>query len=227
MSKFVTTTYSNQKRIPLVEGGLVSLPVTVNDANIAANSEGKKIVAAGTIVGGSVFADPANKVAAANTPGTVDLESTGANNDITITNKTTKAMKIQLVDPAGNSKPLFVQVINDTIQVSLATSGAGAITSTGAEVVALLNANPVTNELISAANKGTDTGAAAVTAVNATTIPAPTVVPEGVLLEDADVTNGPCGAAMAVMGILDLNKLAATPSAMAQKVLAGRIVFAK
>ena len=227
MSKFVTTAYTNKKRIPLVEEGLVALTATVDDSGLVADSELKKIVVAGTIVGGGFLADPANKVSVANTAGTVDLVSTGANNDITITNKTTGALKIQLVDPSANSQTLGVAVTTDTIKVMLATSGAGAITSTGIDVIALLNANPVTQKLITAANKGTDTGAAVVTAVAAADIPAPTVIPEGVLLDDVDCTHGPKSGAIAIMGVMDLNKLPAVPSAMAVAALAGRILFAK
>jgi len=227
VSKFATTTYSNKKRIPLVEEGLISLTATVDDNGLVANSEGKKIVVAGTIVGGGFLSDPANKVAAANTAGTANLVCVGANNDITIINKTTGALKVELVDPAGNSQALKVQAVNDTIQVLLATSGAGAITSTGADVVALLNANPLTSTRLVASNKGTDTGVAAVTALAAVTIPAPAVIPEGVLLDDVDVTHGPHSGAVAVYGILDLNKLPAVPSAMAVAALAGRILFAK
>ena len=72
MSKFATTTYSNNKRITLVEEGLIALTATVDNAGLSADSEGKKIVVAGTIVGGGFLADPANKVAAANTAGTAN-----------------------------------------------------------------------------------------------------------------------------------------------------------
>lgn len=227
MSKFATTTYSNKKRIPLVEEGLVALTATVNDAGLVADSEGKKIVVAGTIVGGGFIADPANKVAAANTAGTADLVCAGANNDITLVNKGLVALKVALIDPAANSQTLKLDISTDTIKVLLKTGAGGAIESTGAEVVALLNANPYTSELLVAANKGADTGAAVVTALAAVTIPAPTVIPDGVLLDDVDVTHGPHSGAVAVKGIMDLNKLPAVPSAMAVAALTGRILFAK
>lgn len=227
MSKFATTTYSNKKRIPLVEEGLVALTATVNDAGLVADSEGKKIVVAGTLVGGGFIADPANKVSAANTAGTADLVCAGANNDITLVNKGLVALKVALIDPAANSQTLKLDFSTDTIKVLLKTGAGGAIESTGAEVVALLNANPYTAELLVAANKGADTGAAVVTALAAVTLPAPTVVPEGVLLDDVDCTYGPKSGAVAVAGIMDLNKLPAVPSAMAVAALTGRILFAK
>ena len=136
-------------------------------------------------------------------------------------------LKVSLVDPAGNSKALALDLTTDIIKVSLATSAAGAITSTATEVDALLNANPITKEILVAANKGTDTGAGVVTAVAAVTIDGSAVkYPEGVLLSDVDVTYGPKAGAVIIRGIVDLAKLTVAPSAFAKKALAGRIVFA-
>lgn len=50
MSKFVTTTYSSPKEITKFDH-YVSIGVTVDDTGVAANSDGKKIVPAGTILG--------------------------------------------------------------------------------------------------------------------------------------------------------------------------------
>ena len=226
MSKMKTTAYANNVNVERIPGSRC-IAVTVDDTGVAANSEGKKIVPAGTIVGGNVFADPANKVADANNPAKGDLESTGTNNDITVTNLTGSVIKVQLVDPAGNNKTLGLDLTTDTIKVMLATGGTGAITSTAADVIALLNANPITKAILVAANKGTDTGESVVTAVAAVTIDGSAVkYPEGVLLNDVDVTYGPKSGAMIVSGIVDLAKLTAAPSALARKALAGRIVFA-
>ncbi|MHC1760530.1 MAG: hypothetical protein AB9917_13680 [Negativicutes bacterium] len=224
--KFTETTYGNHTNILAFPDHYIAVPVMVDstDSAIVANGDGKKILSAGSPIGGGFLSSTTAKALSANAPGSVDLVSTGANNDITITNKTTKAMKIQLVDPAANSQALKVQVVNDKIEVLLATSGAGAITSTGAEVVALLNANAVTGALISAANKGTDTGAAAVTAVAATDIPAPTVVPEAILLHDVDVTNGDAPGAALIHGFVSttaLTSLSITPCAAAVSALKG------
>ena len=126
MSKMKTTAYANNVNVELIPGSRC-IAVTVDDTGVAANSEGKKIVPAGTIVGGNVFADPANKVADANNPAKGDLESTGTNNDITVTNLTGSVIKVQLVDPAGNNKTLGLDLTTDTIKVMLATGGTGAI----------------------------------------------------------------------------------------------------
>lgn len=52
MSKFVETTYGNKKGILKFPDHYVNLAVTVSDVGITANAEGKKIVPAGTIIGG-------------------------------------------------------------------------------------------------------------------------------------------------------------------------------
>ncbi|ERM20335.1 hypothetical protein [Brevibacillus laterosporus] len=62
MSKYVETSYSNKKEILKFPDHYVALAVTVDDTGVMANAEGKKIVPAGTILGGGVLADP-SKVA--------------------------------------------------------------------------------------------------------------------------------------------------------------------
>lgn len=54
--KFKTETYGNQKGIVKFPDHYVNIPVTVSDAGVSA-SNGKKIVPAGTILGGGVFED--------------------------------------------------------------------------------------------------------------------------------------------------------------------------
>lgn len=50
---------------------------------------------------------------------------------------------------------------------------------------------------------------------------------EGVLFNDADVTDGPVGCAMLIHGFPALDKLPAAPTPEAKTALAGRIVFLK
>lgn len=57
MSKFQTTSYGNTKGILKFPDHYVNIAVTVSDAGVTANAEGKKIVPAGTIVGGGFLAD--------------------------------------------------------------------------------------------------------------------------------------------------------------------------
>lgn len=55
--QYEETTYGNpQKTITKFPDHYVNLAVTVSDAGVAANSDGKKIVPAGTIIGGGFLA---------------------------------------------------------------------------------------------------------------------------------------------------------------------------
>jgi hypothetical protein len=51
--KFNSTTYTNRIEILKVADHAVSIPVMMDDAGITANADGKKIVPAGTIIGGT------------------------------------------------------------------------------------------------------------------------------------------------------------------------------
>ena len=55
--KFEKTSYGNRTNILKFPDHYVNLAVTVSDAGIVANADGKKIVPAGTILGGGVIAD--------------------------------------------------------------------------------------------------------------------------------------------------------------------------
>lgn len=69
MSKFVTTAYGNRIEILKFPDHYVAVPVTVDDEGVVAVG-GKKIVPAGTIVGGGTLADPEVMVKkATTTPG--------------------------------------------------------------------------------------------------------------------------------------------------------------
>lgn len=100
-----------------------------------------------------------------------DTGVVGNNNAITWTAKAAgvagNAIKVSLIDPAANSQPLEVRLVNDEIRVMLATSGAGAITSTGAQVIAAVNSALYVKDLVVASNTGASTGAAAVVAAAA------------------------------------------------------------
>ncbi|MBN2980125.1 hypothetical protein [Cohnella algarum] len=58
MSKFVQTDYGNRKQILKFPDHYVNLAITVSDAGVTAGPDGKKIVPAGTIMGGGVINDP-------------------------------------------------------------------------------------------------------------------------------------------------------------------------
>lgn len=56
MSKFVETAYTNKKEILKFPDHYVNVAVTVSDTGVTANGDGKKIVPAGTILGGGFLA---------------------------------------------------------------------------------------------------------------------------------------------------------------------------
>jgi hypothetical protein len=59
-------------------------------------------------------------------------------------------LALQTRDPGSANSALSVTVAGDTIDVSLATDGSGALTSTAAQVVAAINASPEASALVSA-----------------------------------------------------------------------------
>lgn len=92
--------------------------------------------------------------------GSLLLDSTNANSDITCRERTPgQAPTVALTDPSAINQILAVAVSGKAIDVSLATDGAGTITSTAALVIAALNANAAATALISAEKaEGADTG---------------------------------------------------------------------
>lgn len=70
--KFEETTYGNKQEILKFPDHYVALAVTVDDVGVIANADGKKIVPAGTIVGGGTIADPNVLVKKATTTPGVD-----------------------------------------------------------------------------------------------------------------------------------------------------------
>jgi len=76
-------------------------------------------------------------------------------------------INITLIDPPGNNVALSVDVVGRDINITLATDGASAVTSTAAQVIAAIAASPA-DDLVDAANEGASTGAGVVAAVAST-----------------------------------------------------------
>jgi hypothetical protein len=97
---------------------------------------------------------------------------TGANNDMTFTADTAgvggNSITVRYVDPAAISQSLGVVVAGSAITVNLATDGAGAITSTAAQVKTAIEASGPAAALVDVANAGGDSGAGVVTAMAVT-----------------------------------------------------------
>lgn len=87
--KFVTTDYGNKKEILYFPDHYVALGVMVSDTGIIANADGKKIVPAGTIVGGAtkkVLDNLDEPVAEKNTQGSTGSAAEGVLlNDVDVT----------------------------------------------------------------------------------------------------------------------------------------------
>lgn len=102
------------------------------------------------------------------------MDSAGANADVTVTpiamTSPCSLLTITFTDPSANNQPLTVTVTGSDIDVSLATDGGGAITSTAAQVVAALAAHAVASTLVTAVAEGT--GAGVVDAIAQTTLTA-------------------------------------------------------
>lgn len=131
--------------------------LTVSDSATVTTAE------AGIInIGGLLMANagaPVDAVAA-----TVNVNPTGDDNGLTFTAKTYGAagnnIRITYTDPSAVSQSLSVSVSATSIVASLATDGAGAITSTAAEVKAAIEAVQAAANLVSIAIMTSDTGVA-------------------------------------------------------------------
>lgn len=106
-----------------------------------------------------------------------NINPTGNENGLTFTAKAYGAegnlIGVTYVDPAANNASLAVNVSGTSIAVSLATGVAGAITSTAAQVLAAINAEPKAAELVTptiyaADGGGVDDGSGIVTAMSRT-----------------------------------------------------------
>ncbi|WP_281868315.1 hypothetical protein [Brevibacillus parabrevis] len=66
MSKFVETSYGSPKQILKFPDHYVAIAVTVDDSGVSAGLDGKKIVPAGTIIGGGFLGDDTKKAVKTN-----------------------------------------------------------------------------------------------------------------------------------------------------------------
>lgn len=238
--KFNKKSYSGVKEI-LKTRDFEAIGVMVDDTGITANADGLKIVPAGTVVGGKTKSALENEdeiIQEKNTQAvaaSIILDSTNANSDILVTaiNAGTvgNSIKVELKDPSGINQALSVSVVGNAIVVSLATDGAGVITSTATDVIAAINAHLVAKDLVVAANADSNDGTGVVEAIVATALANGTngtgVDAEGVLLCDVDVTYGSAPGSMVIRGNIDLDKIATAPCADAMASLKNRVIFIK
>jgi hypothetical protein len=239
MSKFESTSYDHPVTI-LKHNEFVATPVLVDKTGVVVNDDGKYIVKAGTVVGGNTkpaIENPTEPVVKKNDPAVaasaelVIDDTLGAEVSIILAavepGAAGNSLKVQLLDPSATSQALSVSVSGDTIVVSLATDGTGAITSTVAEVVAAINSHLIAKQLVNATVSGEDSTVAIAVAATALTggDDGSGYEAEGVLLYDVDVTHGDAPGAMIVWGFIDKSKLDEDPCDDAVEALKGRIVF--
>ena len=214
MSKFVVTEYGNKLEILKFPDHYVAIPVTV-DATGVSLVNGKKIVPAGTIVGGtdaSILDDPEELAVKGYTAGTKASVATGTGQDYKIT------WTARRVGAAGNSISITITGSADA-SLGVAVSGKdititlekdSSIKSTVDEVIAAVAAHPVAGKLVvgvGEAGKGDTIMAAASKASLANGADSVPAIIDGVLLNDVDVTYGDAPGAMLIHGFVDATKL--------------------
>ena len=189
------TNFLDSSEVRFIRGG-----ITLDAAQVAADGgTGLKKLLAGTFVGvsGGKYRKYIAAVKAHLHTGVV------ANNNAVLWTAVTggaagNSIKVALLDPGGNNKPLEVTIINDEIRVNLATGADGAISSTAAQVIAAVNTHLFAKTLVLAANDGASTGAAAVVAAaaaplaegaNANVVPS-LILADDVTFSSVDSVNG-------------------------------------
>lgn len=213
-NRVIKETFTNHKEI-LKFNEFVATVVTVGDTGVSANADGKKIVKAGTVIGGStkkVLENPGEPVVDKVTPAIKATKTIGTTTSgIVYTANAAGAdgnnISIKLVDP-GTTGDLGVVVTGSDIVVNL--KYASALVSTALEVVEAINANKDASALITAAPLTTGEGVAAAATKTSLAGGADIAVAnyaEGVLLYDVDVTNGPREGSMVIWGFIDLAKV--------------------
>ena len=222
--KFVQEEVTGTKEILFVKDHYVSISGMVAAADGVANEFGKKILPAGTFVGGvaaSFLADRSQLLRTIGCKATLTTAMAGTNNDVVLTavapGDEGVAVSLTLVDPAGNNADLAITVTGKDISVALATGEAGAITTTGAMLIAAINAHATAKLLVVASAPANDTGESAVTALAKTVLASGPItgaaVVDGVLLEDVDVTYGDKICPVLIHGFLKTTALPFAPTA--------------
>lgn len=235
-----TKTYTPADDILYVADHKVSIPVMISNTGIEANSDGKKIVPAGTILGGALADVSAGAVAA---DGAVAAEGILLN-DVDVTDGAeVGALLVQGVVDVSKLPvaPTIAQMeqlkqitfvggeaadsVND-VDFMISKSGFVAVpikvSATGVE------ANAAGKKIVSAgkvlgAALANDNGAVAASTAATDNSNNPTPA-EGILLYDVDVTDGKADGMLLVQGVVDASELPAAVNAYQRGTMPG-IVF--
>ena len=239
--KYVETSYENKTQILKFADHWVGMAVTVEADNVSADDD---ILVAGTVVGGiggSVLADEdlfVEKKNTADVMASLTIESTNADSTVIVEGKNStrtpsddEDITVALVDPSGNDQDLSVDVSSEgAITVNLATGGAGAITSTAAEIVAAINNDFEARHIVEASISGDEDGSGVVEAAAAAaldgSVDGNADGAEGILLDDVDCSHGDASGTMLVHGFVDVSKLPETIVDEAKEALKENVLLA-
>lgn len=228
LSKFVQTDYLNKKEILKFPDHYVALAVMVSDEGVSANADGKKIVPAGTIVGGKdapVLENLDQPVVDKNAPpakATKDYSlAVAATANLTLTALAygtagnTISLSINKATGAASGDAVEVEVTDTDIVVKPVVDNT-TVTSTIGDVVNAINANADAKALVVASAPEDELTTVITKDVTKTNLAGGSdgtaTDAEGILLNDVDVTYGPAPGAMLIHGFVDLNKLPEVPA---------------
>ena len=236
--KFEQTDYSNKEEILKFPDHYVAIAVTVDDDGVEYEN-GRKIVPAGTVVGGvdaPVLENEDEKVEEKNESSTLagtELESSGDNSDLIVTAKeagsTGNDISVEIINNEDSTSDIKVEVEGEGEIKIIAEDDGSSIISTAEEIKQAINEDFLANKLIEVQYEGDGSGA--VEAQSKTELEGgndgSAIDAEGVLMNDVDVTYGPAGGAMLVHGFLAKEKLPEEIEADAKEAIGDMIKVIK
>lgn len=212
-----TESFRMQGEIFALTDPKATISVSVSNEGVTPDENGRKIVLAGTIVGGiggQVMKDQ-NLMVAKHGPASLTTALAGDNNDLIFIAVGAGTISVAYTDPSAMSAPLVASVSGTDVTVQLGTDASGAIISTANDVMAAVNDTPAVAAVVRAKNIPGEPGTGVVTVMEKTTLISNTSVAqaEGVLVNDVDVTDGPEPAAMAILGFIEITRIPVPPTA--------------
>lgn len=240
MASVIVKSYGAPKDILFLLDDYSAITVNVDDANVVAGSDGKKIVPAGTIMGGGVLTDMTASAVPADGIGVAAEGILLHDVDVTDDDALGTLLVRGIVDEAKlDVKPTLAQK-EQLKQIIFVNGGSSA------DAVAFLMSKNFTAVNIKVSNTGVEANAAgkkirkagtvlggaladpttgAVAASTAATDNSNNPTPaEGILLYDVDVTDGAADGVLLVQGVVDQSKLSGTVNAYNRGTMPG-IVF--
>lgn len=214
--------------------GHISIPVTVDAADIERDPEtGKRIVPAGTFVGGGIKENRnalAQKVIVGGRKALLYTPFGYRNSNLVFVARKGgvegNAIKVEMTANTA-SQALGVTVSGKTVTVALKTDASKVVQSTANEVIEAIAQEVAADALIEAktAYQSDGTGTVGTLALTSLSGGENSIAAEGILRYDIDVTHGPMPGAAVVKGCVDLNKLPAEPTDKIKEQLKGNIEF--